>query len=837
MLAEVTVADDRAAAQAFVQRGDTLQTDVRQLLRALHYAGTVNTPTASTSLADLLAAFGQWRAQLEDVLLDDNHPVFVSLVEKAPLVALYFQLVADLVRIKQTTAPPLLWSEWGEQFDLRVPRAFAWHNSLQRLLAQQLVVINDSDSTVRLQLRDDFVAGVQIMTIARHANQDSHLQAVKYLIYTTLYQQLARNAFYRGASDSNKLLPQAGFDVLDLRQRIITYMHDEQQKKHMHHALLTTMPKLSIPAEGLQEPLHANWELYEQLAAAHPQFEVFSTQALAEKVYALLSDIQKYFISVKDIEDMHRHLLLAEHLLLPITLEQNLRAMPTTIDNSDTSIMALQQALQRSRLTAVYGMLEQLQLNKSQKMQVAVYFMQREQELQKNSPQAIRQWYEQAVSQLDTSKDKLRQDFIRKVLISARHVDNIEAEAADEPVNLQILRKALLHSLFVMDFSGEVQDSLNDVLRQQDYQRSRQVFFSQVYRHLSRLDKKAQQHKLATMSHDDIVSTYINPALAALKDNEEKTVQSIDRRAKVNHITQLKSLLQYGYWFGYFADYDEATPTLAMLPLSEHQREDYLQELKFTYLDEYPFLLLKRSGKQLYSVLAAKIKDEEIATLDMEEYWAIISAALDMQYKRIKSKMIEIDRANSLQDIKHLAAGSPIIGISMKEFDGLYPLHEKFVERYDKPSKFQHNWEAVNMSYIGNFFMVMIGYHLGGWFLRKAMFGKAGAHVLSFLNPLFGGAMPYAMPLLHGMWGVILFEYFVAMPYHTFVIKPQKLNELQEYYQLGSRGNNLIDGTYLNYYRQERNGHFLNYAFEMSMHGLFVGWWVYHLNFHILYLK
>ena len=53
----------------------------------------------------------------------------------------------------------------------------------------------------------------------------------------------------------------------------------------------------------------------------------------------------------------------------------------------------------------------------------------------------------------------------------------------------------------------------------------------------------------------------------------------------------------------------------------------------------------------------------------------------------------------------------------------------------------------------------------------------------------------------------------------------------KEYYQLGNQQNNLINGTYLNYYRQERNGHFINYAFEMSMHAIFVGWWVYNLKF------
>ena len=242
-------------------------------------------------------------------------------------------------------------------------------------------------------------------------------------------------------------------------------------------------------------------------------------------------------------------------------------------------------------------------------------------------------------------------------------------------------------------------------------------------------------------------------------------------------------------------------------------------------------MLLEKNGKQLYQVLATMTKDKELATLNTDAIWPLLNAALERQHAGIKTKIAAIDRAESLQDIKHLAAGSPLLRANMKAFDGLFPLHEKFVKRYSQPSKFQHNWETINMDYIGSFFTVMIGYHLGGWLLRRSMFGTAGGHILSWLSPVFGGAMPYAMPLLHAMWGVILFEYFVAMPYHTFVIKPQKLQELQEYYHLGSAHNNLIDSTYLNYYRQERNGHFLTYALEMSMHTLFIGWWVYSLKF------
>lgn len=843
MLAEAAFAADTAVMADFVRRGDALQEDVRGTLRALRFAGTINTPAASTALADLLANFGLWKVQLEDVLLDDNHPVYVSLSSKVPLLALYFQLVTNLVRIKQLTAPPLVWSAWGEQFDLRAPRAITWHYSeMSQKLWQQVDIVADSGTTVVLRLKDAYVDGLQIATMAHRADNNSHLQAVKYLIYTTLYQQLTQNAFYRGEEDSQALLPQAGYDVLDLRQRVITRMHGEQQKIYLQHALLATVPHLQVSAADLQMPLIANWPLYEKLAEAHPQLETFTTPELAARIYAVLDRMQKLVLQVSSAEDMQRFMLLAEHILLPEVLAKNLQQLPLTLDGSDSSLTALQHTLVRSRANAVLAsLLTQAQLldpRHKDLLSVAISAIsKRERELQQTPLQATTRWYEQAQAQLDSSKDKIRQDFIRKVLLSARHVANIEVEVTGKPVNLPILRKALLHSLFVMDFTGEVQESLNNVLRQQDYLQSRKVFFQEVQKHLMRLSPtaKLEQHKLAMLSHDDIINAHIRPALVKLEEHEQDTVRAINRRANINHITQLKSLLQYGHWFGYFSDHGKEMPTLDKLALSERQREAYLQELKFVYFDQYPFLLFKKNGKQLYQVLAAKLEDRDIAVVDTEDYEKIINAALEMQYTRIKTKMAEIDTAQSLQAIKHLAAGSPTLRISMKEFDGLYPLHEEFVKRYNQPSKFQHNWEKVNMNYIGSFFTVMIGYHLGGWLLRRSMFGTAGAHVLSVLNPLFGGAMPYAMPLLHAMWGVILFEYFVAMPYHTFVVKPQKLRELQEYYQLGSAQHNFINGTYLNYYRQERNGHFLNYAFNMSMHGLFVGWWVYNLKFsHIV---
>ena len=238
----------------------------------------------------------------------------------------------------------------------------------------------------------------------------------------------------------------------------------------------------------------------------------------------------------------------------------------------------------------------------------------------------------------------------------------------------------------------------------------------------------------------------------------------------------------------------------------------------------------------MYLLLADMVKGKDIETvIDDEQLWPLVIQTIDQQRAQIEAKITEIDNTKSLQEIKHLAANSPTIGMSMKNYSGLYPLHEKFVNRYHKPSRFHHNWEKINFDYIGNFFMVIIGYHLGGWLLRKPMFGTAGAHVLQYLNPAFGAMMPYAGPVLHAFWGVILFEYFVALPYQTFFIKPKKLKELREYYHLGSQDDYFVTGRFLDYYRQERNSHFVNYAFEMSMHAIFVGWWIYSLKFsHIV---
>ena len=209
-----------------------------------------------------------------------------------------------------------------------------------------------------------------------------------------------------------------------------------------------------------------------------------------------------------------------------------------------------------------------------------------------------------------------------------------------------------------------------------------------------------------------------------------------------------------------------------------------------------------------------------------------MAEVLDTQRQRLITALHKIDTADSLQDIKHLAANSSVVAMGMKEFAALYPQHEKFAQRYSKPSKLQHSWERIDLTYIGNFFTVIIGWHLGGWLLRKSI---TTSYLLRYLTPTFGAIMPHTSALMMGLWYVILVDYFGIKVWQTFVSKPRKLNTLREYYYLGDQQNHFVTHTYLDYLDMEKKSHFLNYGFEAAMFGLFVGWWGYnHLLPHLL---
>ena len=847
---------DEAKLREFATTSDNLQAEVRRTLRALRYPRTINTDTVQTpqeSLTELQARFSAWKTELETMLMD-RVGIFasISIEGKAQLIELYFNLLANLIHIKKTIDMQVSWLDWGNQFDLRIPKEIVWSSSrtLQGLFAQKIDVVTNKGETATLRLQDAFVDGIQIATIAHQVNADSHLEVVKYLIYITLYKQLTQNEYYRAEDEAPALpplpdgfLPRKNSYELDLRQRIIDRFRSDKQKSRLHVALLTSYPRIQVPSTGLTMPLISNWALYEQMSAVHPNIEALTTLGLAQQLYELLNAEQLEAIAVSDVEELHRFMLLAEHLLLPTELGKSLQAMTVEIDGSRESLVALQRVLVRSRSNALLASLMQLRIkDRGKQQQLFRAVQERGQVLQGSSLQKVTRWHETAKKQLPEITQKIQLDLNKRLLLVAKKVDEIE-RSASEPIQLAILRKSLLGSLYVMDFSGEVQESLGAVLQSQDYRQSRLVFFQELKKHLARLSPTKQPKilDLTRTGKDDIVRTYVNPALALLDEDKSVTVQAIERKAKVNNITQIKSLIQYGYWLGYFTSKGDKVPTLDDLPLSEQQKESYFTELKFAYFDHYPFLLLKPKmnnpkKKELYLLLADIVRDKDIETaVDDEQLWPLVLQTIDQQRAQIETKITEIDNTKSLQEIKHLAANSPTVAMGIRDYSGLYPLHEEFVHRYHKPSKFEHNWEKINFDYIGNFFMVIIGYHLGGWLLRKPMFGTAGAHILQYFNPAFGAALQYAGPVLHAFWGVILFEYFVALPYKTFVIKPQKLKELKDYYRLGSQDSYFVTGRFLDYYRQEKNSHFVNYAFEMSMHAIFVSWWIYSLKFsHII---
>ena len=102
---------------------------------------------------------------------------------------------------------------------------------------------------------------------------------------------------------------------------------------------------------------------------------------------------------------------------------------------------------------------------------------------------------------------------LRELLYIAWKVDTAERDG-NEPLNLEILRKAMLRSMFVTDFTGEFQQSLAAIMQAKGYAQSRMVFFKELAQHLQRLAPQRTLHAqtLSSISQDDIVRTYINPA-------------------------------------------------------------------------------------------------------------------------------------------------------------------------------------------------------------------------------------------------------------------------------------------------------------------------------------
>lgn len=852
-----------------IERSQQIRDSLYKALRSLKYPHTVNTdymlPDAEL-LEELTQRFLRWKLAVETALSAASADETEALDSQRQeyLVSLYFNLLTNLIQAKKIIARRLDWHNTGSQFALTVPLALAWSRSqtLQKLFAQQVrVSLAAEEGQARLQLRDSYVDGLQIAALASHAKASNHFAAVKYLIYLTLYRQLVQNEHYRGSQAEHVPLPtttlaNTEYD-LELRERTIAYQRRDRADQYMQAALLEALPRLQVPAAGLQQPLLANWPLYEQLQAAHPDLQAFTTPLLAQQLFTLLNDAQRQAIAVNDAEEMRRYMLLVEYLYLQSVLQRELPRHALSIDASSAAQQSLLQLLVRARFSALINGLAQLRIQRDKLTGLLVALQERQQTmLDLDNQQTIARWYEAAQKLVPEIRQRVRMSLLSELFYLAWKVDTAERDS-NEPLNLEILRKALLRSMFVTDFSGEFQQSLTAIMQERGYTQSRLVFFNELAKHLQRLapQRAPRAQTLSAASQDDIVRIYINPALAAERTLESDAAHAVQRKTTLHHITQTKALLQHGHWFGYFTHKGDAIPSLDDLPLSDQQRADYYRELRFARFDIYPFLLLPVEASKdrlpttegvtaaayvekkqpLYRVLAAKLHERDLNTIDAEElnnYWPLVAEVLDTQRQRIIAALHKIDTADSLQDIKHLAANSSVVAMGMKKFAALYPQHEKFAQRYSKPSKLQHSWERIDLTYIGNFFTIIIGWHLGGWLLRKSV---TTSYLLRYLTPTFGAIMPHTSALMMGLWYVILVDYFGIKVWQTFVSKPRKLQTLREYYYLGDQHNHFVTHTYLDYLDMEKKSHFLNYGFEAAMFGLFVGWWGYnHLLPHLL---
>ena len=862
LLASPAPGEERLPASTLAEviaSGDALRVELHQTLRGLKYPQTINSVAVSpdTELLDSMAGhLRRWKAELEASLLSASvsDDAALDMERKAYLINLYFDLLASLIQMQYIVASRFDQRARGEQFTLTVPLELTWsHNqTLARLFSQQVQVERAlNESQARLRLKHAFVDGLQIATRALHANRTNHLAAIKYLTYAVLYQQLVHNEHYRGTrTEPLPYLPiQADTGDLGLRESIIADQRRTRADQFLQRALLETLPRLRAPEAELRQPLISNWHLYEQLQAAYPDMTVFTTPLLAQQVYALLNDEQLKVLAVNDDEEMRRFMLLAEQLYLPLILEKELRRLALPLDGGEAAARALQQLLVQARVSALLNALAPLRLRRDKIEPLLASLRERQATLLATaSTQEASRWYETARQRVPVVKQSARLALIREVLYAAWKVDTAE-HADDEPLNLPILRRTLLRSMYVTDFSGEFQQSLAAVLQARGYAQSRVVFFHQLARHLQRLvpQRPPKAQDLRFISQDDIVRTYVNPALATARTLESDAAHAVQRKTLLQHITQIKALLQHGYWLGYFTHKDDSVPRLDDLPLSAQQRADYWRELRFARFDRYPFMLLPIEASKdrplpatgiraesyvekkqpLYKILAAKLRARDLRDIDSEalaDFWPLIAEALDAQRQRIIIALRKIDTADTLQDLKHLAANSSAIAMGMKEFAVLYPQYEEFAHRYQQPSKLQHSWERIDLTYIGNFFTVIIGWHLGGWLLRKSV---PTSYLLRYLNPAFGAILPYTSMLMQAFWYVILVDYFGIKVWQTFVSKPRKLGELQGYYYLGNQHNQFVSRTYLDYLAMEKTAHIFNYGFEASMLGLFVGWYAY----------
>ena len=690
---------------ALLQEGAQLEKQIYSLLRGLKFPHTIGTvdhgskAEVANAVSLLREQVRQWKQKAEDFLFNSDDSL---LQVNSVLPVLYFSLATKILQARILISEHVdTDTDTNEEFALRVPVAIAWSagKAFQDMLTKQLH-LDWQDDYALVSLREEFIADIKVGMAALNPSNATHLQATKHILYRTLYAQLLRNEYYRGEEIT---LPDRITKKIPERMLILSEHRDSYSQAQLVAALHSIAPRLNIPVGGLEKPLHAdqNWELVLQLRKEFPHLQTFTNTTLAAKIYPLISEEKRKAIAVNSQEDFEKFLTLGECLLFPNLLSSAVKQLNFVVDGSKDSNAALARVIRNAKLSAVISVLRQLRIQERDAIKTMNAVLLKRRDALKVDGNA---WHQAALLYLPSFKEDVRKDFVRDLVSTSKRIRAIE-DLALKSVSLPILNKSLWRTFHVDDFSGDFQRAIAEVTQSKGYPNARKTYFTQLSKFLQRLQgKQVSESTLAKMSVDDIQAKYLATSAAVESQAKEESQAkddsatdddafidaAVNDKVALHHISQAKSFLRYGQWFGFFSNLAVAAPKIDDLPLTHAQKKNYFLELKYALIDRYPLLIIEHDKKPLHELLAvdAEDKTEESAEQDsldeqasdeeMEaKHWSLISAVLEKQQNMIVETIKKVDKANSASDFKHLLAHSYPISSAMQEYAGLYPIHSE----------------------------------------------------------------------------------------------------------------------------------------------------------------
>ena len=820
------VGEESLSLVAVWQDGNEINGRIYQLLREFKFPHTFGTnSTEDSTLVELVSVLEaeilSWGEKAEQVLetVDAGNLSASSL-----LPVLYFSLVTKILQIKELQDDSIPVREIKNKYKMIVPVEvfLRGERSFQEMLNRQRVVVVWQEGQATLYLQSEFISGLKTGVAALNPSSATHLQASKHLLYSILYSQYVQNEHYQGET---RELDKRLLKKIPFRSKVIDNHRNSFTQALMRTAITLNTPQLAVPADGLAKPLHAekNWQLVKDFREKYPHFQTFTNQEFATRLHPLVDAENLKPYEVTDAVEFERFLTTAEFLLFPRALTNSLKNMSFTLSDDEESLQGLAQIIVQAKRNTILSVLRQLRIRDRNKLLALNSLLkERQADIQEDG----KFWYEIATKNLPTLKKNTRLEMIRNLSSVSKQIKEIETYAL-KPVLLPILNRSLLRSFHVNDFSEEYQQTTNKIISAKNYNESRRIFFQELTKHLTRLNPDLKKTTILKLSPDDITKNHL---LEVLDKKEDNITTAVTGKAKMHHVSQSKSLLQFGHWLGFFNYYENKTPTIDDLPLTELQRENYLLELKFSFFDHYPFLILapkkvadKKNKKKLHELLAENYQQDATDEESLEN-WQIISSTLLVQRDKIVRALKKVDKAKSVNDLKYILANSPTLNKEMRQYAGLYPLHKKFAERAHKPNGFEQGKEKLDAKYIGSFFMFLISMHLGEWLLAKH---PSTMPLLRYTHAILMSNQIYFTMLSTAFFAGIIFEYVALETLKVFVFDPIKTKELHEYYVIGDRNNSFMSRTLLDYFYIDQKAQKLNYGFEGAMHGIFVGWFMY----------